>query len=303
LVNQVCDHALLLAWAAGKRTVDAALVEEAWADLQQLPPPWQGSTPGQTCGVVEFGQLQDEEPTGVGLPSATASPADAEPGQAKDAAADLSAELALLGEPDSENTPDMAREAEKRMNHIAHMLAEVEATEVSQPMPGPEVTLVFDDPMEMFAEQFAEEEIVAERCSPAAGANPVAISPAVQAMKEPSVVPTARESVVVPLTTEPVDVPTRGPTPAAAGQPYSSAPVAVPAPLSAPFPPPVFTPVASTPAVPTTAAPTPAVSPVAAISEKEASPSAAASWPVEGNAQRRNYRQLFTALRRKTAIG
>ncbi|HVW36553.1 MAG TPA: AAA family ATPase, partial [Pirellulales bacterium] len=37
LVNQVCDHALMLALAGGRRQLTAAGIEEAWADLQQLP--------------------------------------------------------------------------------------------------------------------------------------------------------------------------------------------------------------------------------------------------------------------------
>src|SRR5208337_565466 len=36
LINQVCDHVLLLAYAAGIRRIEPAHVEEAWADLQQL---------------------------------------------------------------------------------------------------------------------------------------------------------------------------------------------------------------------------------------------------------------------------
>ena len=44
LINQVCDHALLLAYVAGRKTIEPADVEEAWADLQQLPTPWSGES-------------------------------------------------------------------------------------------------------------------------------------------------------------------------------------------------------------------------------------------------------------------
>ena len=44
LVNQVCDHALLLAYVAGRKTIEPANIEEAWADLQQLPTPWSGES-------------------------------------------------------------------------------------------------------------------------------------------------------------------------------------------------------------------------------------------------------------------
>ena len=42
LINQLCDHALLVAYVAGCRMIDPAQIEEAWADLQQLPTPWNG---------------------------------------------------------------------------------------------------------------------------------------------------------------------------------------------------------------------------------------------------------------------
>ncbi|NQT40195.1 MAG: AAA family ATPase, partial [Planctomycetes bacterium] len=68
LVNQVCDHALLLACADGRRQITADGIEEAWADLQQLPTPWNGEADhaDQSAeGVVEFGGL-DDEPVDIG---------------------------------------------------------------------------------------------------------------------------------------------------------------------------------------------------------------------------------------------
>ena len=64
LINQVCDHALMLA-AARRRAVDATLIEEAWADLQQLPLPWptkSTGSPGMASSVVEFGALPGDDP-------------------------------------------------------------------------------------------------------------------------------------------------------------------------------------------------------------------------------------------------
>jgi type II secretory pathway predicted ATPase ExeA len=40
LINQVCDHALVLAFSRGQRPLTDVDVEAAWADLQQLPTPW-----------------------------------------------------------------------------------------------------------------------------------------------------------------------------------------------------------------------------------------------------------------------
>lgn len=64
LINQVCDHALVLSAVGGHDQIGAEGIEEAWADLQQLPAPWQqtpnrGSVGAQEA-AVEFGQLPDE---------------------------------------------------------------------------------------------------------------------------------------------------------------------------------------------------------------------------------------------------
>ncbi|MEO8493594.1 MAG: AAA family ATPase [Planctomycetota bacterium] len=62
LINQVCDHALVMAFAGGRRRIDAVGVQEAWADLQQLPGPWHETAPLETTGTtIEFGEL-DAEP-------------------------------------------------------------------------------------------------------------------------------------------------------------------------------------------------------------------------------------------------
>ncbi|HVX59243.1 MAG TPA: AAA family ATPase [Pirellulales bacterium] len=66
LINQVCDHALILALAGGRRQLSAAGIEEAWADLQQLPTPWNGASRGenrepQRDGIIEFGGLDAED--------------------------------------------------------------------------------------------------------------------------------------------------------------------------------------------------------------------------------------------------
>lgn len=65
LINQVCDHALILALAGGRRQLTAAAIEEAWADLQQLPTPWSGASREERReaardDIIEFGGLDDE---------------------------------------------------------------------------------------------------------------------------------------------------------------------------------------------------------------------------------------------------
>jgi len=63
LINQLCDHALVLAFAKRSERLGEREIEEAWADLQQLPTPWSGSAtiePTPADDVIEFGQLDDE---------------------------------------------------------------------------------------------------------------------------------------------------------------------------------------------------------------------------------------------------
>lgn len=68
LLNQVCDHALLMAFLNNERRVSAEMIHEAWSDLQQLPAPWQSprhshpaNLPPEADGVIEFGSLSDDD--------------------------------------------------------------------------------------------------------------------------------------------------------------------------------------------------------------------------------------------------
>ncbi len=74
LVNQIMDHSLALAATGSQSPVSSALVEEAWADLQQLPAPWHagadklpsGSSTSRTAtSTVEFGALEDDDDWGT----------------------------------------------------------------------------------------------------------------------------------------------------------------------------------------------------------------------------------------------
>lgn len=60
LVNQLCDRALAVASAQGAGQVDREVIQAAWADLQQLPAPWDTPHPvteEPVSEVVEFGDL------------------------------------------------------------------------------------------------------------------------------------------------------------------------------------------------------------------------------------------------------
>ncbi len=66
LVVQLCDHTMTLAAAGGHRRIDAAGIQEAWSDLQQLPAPWNESSSMPQSGVddsdevIAFGQLDED---------------------------------------------------------------------------------------------------------------------------------------------------------------------------------------------------------------------------------------------------
>lgn len=162
LINQVCDHALVLGAVGGKRMIQAAGVEEAWSDLQQLPAPWHGESQGP-ASVVEFGRL----------PLAAAH------------------ESAVPREHPDSLARSMMQDPVEQLNDIEHSLAAAaddvnaawtssfstasEADEEEQFQPagviGPEVELVFHGPHAPFDESFIEEEIVIDRYAALESAN------------------------------------------------------------------------------------------------------------------------------------
>jgi type II secretory pathway predicted ATPase ExeA len=145
LVNQVCDHALLLAYAAGRRQLDAAQVEEAWADLQQLPAPSSEESPRDGGSVIEFGGLDDSSADGdqPAARKATLPP------------------LRLL--PETDGSDALLDGSARRLQCIEQMLGSVEEDFEPAGSIGPELELVFEDP---FAEEFEKEEVVTDHYSP-----------------------------------------------------------------------------------------------------------------------------------------
>lgn len=144
LVSQVCDHALLLACAGGKRQLSVAGIEEAWADLQQLPAPGNESAGPGPANIIEFGQLSDETdhpaPPVCGAivpPSATlrVAPGSREPSDE------------LVARPETTN----------------ETLADLEDDFQPAGSIEPEVELVFDGCQDPFGEEFAEETRVVDR--------------------------------------------------------------------------------------------------------------------------------------------
>jgi len=206
LVNQVCDHALLLAAARGCKTIDPALVEEAWADLQQLPAPWNEDASPTPAANIEFGTLDEEEaPESVDPPALQTRldanrqpPADAEQPRADNSDADRfdssvqdsfgdadaafdepsrqAREFAAFSPPpaaslssSSESFLDDDEDAAMRAEQEVDRI-ETYLSEVDDqfrpPAPKPEVELVFDTAHQPFAEPFAVEEEVTDRYVP-----------------------------------------------------------------------------------------------------------------------------------------
>lgn len=159
LINQLCDHALVLAFAAGKPVVERAMVEEAWADLQQLPSPWNADarTTQPVSGIIEFGKLSDAASEGP-----PASPAEPAPLCHPDGpgATSLPPEAGSL--PDAVSPePAEAPQPDTQLDRIQRLVGQLE--EDFQPAGSirPEVELVLDEPASPLNEEFQEEEVVA----------------------------------------------------------------------------------------------------------------------------------------------
>jgi type II secretory pathway predicted ATPase ExeA len=141
LINQICDHALILASLGGVERLTSEAIEEAWADLQQLPPPHTilGAEADAANNVVEFGSLEDEEddlPKAIPFSSAT-------------------------------RTAERATSADEQLDAIEHRLSEIdqgfESSFDSSEVAHGQVSLEFCPRDKASLEEFAEEEVVLDR--------------------------------------------------------------------------------------------------------------------------------------------
>jgi type II secretory pathway predicted ATPase ExeA len=144
LVSQLCDHALVLAYAAGHCPVDRAGVEEAWADLQQLPTPWnadRGRKRGSS-GVIEFGGLDDG------------------PDDSETADDNRPATISLLRvAPGSDEADD---DPVEQVTGIQRALDELDDDFQPVGSIGTEIELFFDPVVDPFGEDFEEEEVIVD---------------------------------------------------------------------------------------------------------------------------------------------
>lgn len=144
LINQVCDHTLLLAYVNGRQSISPIDVEEAWADLQQLPIPCSTETSSKPAesGVIEFGSLDDS------------------PEQTEDRSEAAVFRVAGLDDEGEEHS-----EPAGQIHRIEQLLAEADDDFQPAGSIGPEVELNFEEQTHPFQEKFDEEEVITDRYS------------------------------------------------------------------------------------------------------------------------------------------
>ncbi len=164
LINQLCDHALLVAFVAGRRIIQPANVEEAWADLQQLPTPWNGDAQHEQGGVIEFGRF-DDTPDESTRPTAAESPEFPSLRVAEDFEESTAGSFEI-GSQSSQTQPGSAAGED-----------EFQPTGTFTP----EIELVLEDTDHPFQEEFEHEEVITDRYAPSdTVSSPVLQSPATE---------------------------------------------------------------------------------------------------------------------------
>jgi len=159
LINQLCDHALLLASAGGVRQLTAEGIDEAWSDLQQLPTPWctaagGSASTGNDNNVIEFGCLggdqdpPDADDADAGLPETTV-PMVLEDDGPPAAATNQPAPFEIVGHPSVESDGELDGDHSDEFEPAGSI--------------GPELELVFDGQPSPFAESFDDEEVVIDQ--------------------------------------------------------------------------------------------------------------------------------------------
>ena len=143
LIGQVCDHALLLAYVAGRQSIEPANIDEAWGDLQQLPTPWTGEAKQEPSsgGVIEFGSLDETESAPV---------------------ATVSMPALRISAIDEEGREEEAEPGEQ-ICRIEQLLAEADDDFQPAGTIAPEIELHISESEHPFGEEFEHEEIVADR--------------------------------------------------------------------------------------------------------------------------------------------
>ena len=156
LINQLCDHSLVMAAANSCKPATSTTIQEAWTDLQQLPAPnfETDSLPIEKTdnSFIEFGSLDEAELNAPDAPKATAEPI---PGQSiSDRNSTLSSYIDATEEMEKQNNLELTESPSKPKLKIQHGPIHNESEFVdSNEVPT-------NNP---FAEPFAEEEVIIDR--------------------------------------------------------------------------------------------------------------------------------------------
>jgi len=185
LVNQLCDHAFLLASSEGVQRVEARLIEEAWADLQQLPSPYGPKEPAAGTGTstIEFGGLEDE--TGPDDARQASSPALATSG----------------GSAASDEPLEQVERIERTLAELDEVERACDAIEEGFRPAGsifPEMELSFEDIGNPFQERFECEETIVQRYRPPRSGSPADAPSEAQPHDGQDAVAAAAEGVASP---------------------------------------------------------------------------------------------------------
>lgn len=192
LINQVCDHALVLAVADGIKRVTKELINEAWSDIQRLPVQWHvlgADTSSNTEHVIEFGSLDDEASPGDS--SAKNSSVETTVDESTSGSVWPTTDLVELGDgPATSNEVDAAGAAG----------APEAVSEPAEPEPEP---FVFKGPANPFAESFQDEEYVVDSFTQIIGHSPQRPIPAQPTMPPTGEANEAPASIPEPNVSEP----------------------------------------------------------------------------------------------------
>ena len=156
LINQLCDHSLVMAAANSCKPATSTMIQEAWTDLQQLPAPdfETDSLPVKKTdnSFIEFGSLDEAELNVPALPTTNAEPT---PGQSV-----------------SDSNPTLsscidAKEETEKPNHLelTESPNKPKVTIKQDPIHNESEFLVSDEVLthNPFAEPFEEEEVIIDR--------------------------------------------------------------------------------------------------------------------------------------------
>ena len=151
LINQICDHALLLVAEAGRKRAVPADIDAAWREIQRLPAPAAIVHGSAAAAEAECESPVAAESDGMDI---------IEFGSFGEPAFDGAAPVGVLAD---EQDDDTLLEAVATETAAVDAAPTVVSAGSKDPWQGPEVELVFDPYADPFEEYFEQEERVVER--------------------------------------------------------------------------------------------------------------------------------------------